>query len=58
MRLVTSARVRAVGFLLLEAAGIALLIARQRHEKKVFQQAAILDFAGRVFEFVKGAAKT
>lgn len=58
MRILTSARARAAGFLLLEAAGIALLVVQQRHEQKVRRQAAILDFVGRVYDFAKKATKT
>jgi hypothetical protein len=57
MRLVTSARMRAVGLLLLEATGIALVVVRQRHEKKVRREAAVIDFAERVYDFAKGVTK-
>lgn len=57
MRIVTSQRLRAVGFLLLEASGMALLILQQRHEQKIRREATVLDFAGRVFEFARKAAR-
>lgn len=57
MKIATPQRLRAVGFLLLEAAGVVLLIVQQRHDQKVRRQAAILSFAGRVFDFAKKAAK-
>ncbi len=58
MRLVTSARMRAVGLLLLEAAGIALIAVRAKHEKKVRRQTAILDFAGHIYDLAREATKT
>jgi hypothetical protein len=46
-----------VGFLLLEAAGVALLIMRQQHEHKVRRSTTIFEFAGRVFDLAMKAAK-
>ncbi len=57
MQIVTSQRVRAVGFLLLEAAGVALLIMRQQHEHKVRRSTTIFEFAGRLFDLAMKAAK-
>jgi hypothetical protein len=55
MRFLTPARARAAGVLLLEAAGIVLLIAQQRHEQRIRRQSAILDFAGRLYDMMKKA---
>lgn len=57
MRFLTPARVRAAGVLLLEAAGIVLLIAQQRHEQRIRRQSAILGFAGRIYDIVKKASQ-